>query len=174
MNNKNGFTLIELLIYVAVLAFITTFLSLFVLNLIGTQTKTRISKETLENSQRAIEIMLWEIKHAQSIYVSTSNFDAHPGQLSIRTIQNAPEGEKATYVDFYLDENDRICVKREGLAAEAITSENIKTSNLVFRHLKNGDSESIQINLSSTHNQPVKEIYSPAINLISSAGPRNE
>lgn len=172
--NKNGFTLIELLIYVAVLAFITTFLSLFVFNLIGTQTKIRIGKEVLENSQRAMEIMLWEIEHAQDVYISTSNFDAHPGQLSIKTRQNTPEGENDTYIDFYIDENERLCVKREGIAAEAITPENIKINNLIFSHLKNGDSESIRINLSSTHKQPVKEIYSPAINLISSAGLRNE
>jgi len=172
--NKNGFTLIELLIYIAMLAFITTFLSLFVFNLIGTQAKIRISKETLENSQRAMEIMLWEIEHAQSVYVSTSNFDTHPGQLSIKTSQNTPEGEETTYIDFYIDENERICVKREGIAAEAITPENIRIISLVFSHLKNGDSESIRINLSSTHKQPIKEIYAPSINLISSTGLRNE
>lgn len=172
--NKKGFTLIELLVYVAVLSFIATFLSVFVLNLIKTQTKIRIGNETLENSQRAMEIMLWEIKHAQSIYISTSNFGAHPGQLSVKTGLNAPEGEETTYVDFYLDENNRLCLKREGTEAEAITSENIKINNLVFSHLKNGDGELIQINLSSTYNQPVKEIYSPHVNLISSAAPRNE
>ena len=174
MTNKKGFTLIELLVYIAVLSFVATFLSVFVLNLIGTQTKIRIGNETLENSQRAMEIMLWEIKHAQSIYVSTSNFGAHPGRLSVKTGLNAPEGEETTYVDFYLDENNRLCLKREGTEAEAITSENIKINNLVFSHLKNGDSELIQINLSSTYNQPVKEIYSPHVNLISSAAPRNE
>lgn len=172
--NKNGFTLIELLIYIAVLAFITTFLSLFVFNLIGTQTKIRIDKETLENSQRAMEIMLWEIEHAKSIYVSTSNFDTHPGQLSIKTSQNTPEGEESTYIDFYIDENERICIKREGMDAEAITPENIKITSLIFNHLENGDSKSIRINLSSTHKQPIKEIYTPSINLISSTGLRNE
>lgn len=172
--NKNGFTLIELLIYIAVLAFITTFLSLFVFNLIGIQAKIRVAKETLENSQRAMEIMLWEIEHAESIYVSTSNFDTHPGQLSIKTGQNTPEGEESTYIDFYIDENERICVKREGEAAEVITPENIEITSLIFNHLENGDSESVRINLSSTHKQPVKEIYTPSINLISSTGLRNE
>ena len=173
--SKKGFTLIELVIYTAVFVIIATLLTSFVFNLIGVQAKIRISKEVLENSQRAMEIMLWEIRHAQNVYASTSLFDAHPGQLSLETSQNTPTDEETTYLDFYLDENDRLCLKREGAEDRVLVSENIKINNLVFNYLTASSTKSVRIELSAVYNSPTEKItYQATTTLISSANLRND
>lgn len=173
--HNQGFTLIELVIYIGTFAIIITVLTLFVFNLINIQAKTRIKKEVLENSQRAMEIMLWEIKHAQQIYNPTSSFSSNPGQLSLVTSQNTPSGEMLTYVDFYLDDDNRLSLKREGIQAEALTSEKINIRNLVFSYLTDGINQSIRIELSATYNIPEgKPEYQATTTLISSANLRND
>lgn len=175
MNNKKGFSLIELIIYVAVLGIVISLLTLFVFNLINVQAKIRIGRDVLENSQRAMEIMLWEIRRAQNIYSSTSFFGSHPGQLSLKTAKNTPFGEEITYLDFYLDENSRLCLKREGVEAEALTTENIKINNLSFSRLTTSGGESIRIELSAAYNNPSGKIaYQATTTLVSSANLRND
>jgi len=165
--NKKGFTLIELLIYAAAFVVVITLLTSFVFNLIKAQAKIRISKEVIDNSQRAMDIMLWEIRHAQDIYTPTSFFDSHPGQLSLKTKQNTPLGEETTYLDFYLDINNRLCLKRESNEAIPLTSEKVKINNLVFNYLTASSSQSIKIELSAVYNQATTT-------LISSASLRND
>ena len=177
MNNKNkGFTLIELLIYIATFSFVLVFLISFVLNLIGVQAKIKINKEVLENNQRAMETMLSYIKESQDVYTSTSYFDNHPGQLSLKTAQNRPEGEEATYLDFYLDENERICFKEEGSEAIALTSEKIRINNMTFNYLiDSNNNKSIRIELSAVYrNSSNKTDYQATSTLISTANLRND
>ena len=170
-----GFTLIESIIYMTAFVIVITLLTLFVFNLIKVQAKTRISKEVSENSQRAMEIMLWHIQHAQNVYESTSSFDSHPGQLSLETIQDASAEEEVIYLDFYLDENDRLCLKKEGTGAEVLVSENIKINNLTFNYLTTSSSKSIRIELSATYSQLTDKVaYQATTTLISSANLRND
>ncbi|MFH1461228.1 MAG: type II secretion system protein [Patescibacteria group bacterium] len=176
MKNKTGFTLIELIIYITTFAIVAVFLILFVFNLIDVQTKIKISKEVLENSQRAMEIMLWHIRHSQNVYLPTSSFGSHPGQLSLETAQNKPQGEETTYLDFYLDENGRICFKQEESEAVALTSEKIKINNLVFNYLiDSNNNKSVRIELSAIYNHPGGGItYQATSTLVSTANLRND
>jgi len=177
MNNKNkGFTLIELLIYIATFSFVLVFLITFVLNLIGVQAKIKINKEVLENNQRAMETMLSYIKESQDIYTSTSYFDNHPGQLSLETRRNTPEGEEVTYLDFYLDENERICFKEEGSDAIALTSEKVRINNMIFNYLiDSNNNKSIRIELSAVYRNSSNKIdYQATSTLISTANLRND
>lgn len=173
--DKKGFTLIELLIYSAAFVIVAVILTLFVFNMIKAQAKIRISKEVTESSQRAMDIILREIKHAQDVYGSTSFFESHPGQLSLKTEQNTPSGEKTTYLDFYLDANNRLCLKRESSQAIPLTPEKIKINNLVFHYLTASSSQSIRVELSAVYNQPTERIaYQATTTLISSAELRND
>lgn len=167
---KKGFTLIELVIYVAAFAIITTLVTLFVFNLIRAQTKTRIIKEVSENAGRAMELMLWEIRNAEDVYLSTSSFGSHPGQLSLLTDWNTSDDEDTTYLDFYLDQDDLLCIKREGNNPEPLVPKNIKVTNLVFTHLTVDEVESIRIELSVAYNLSSSNIaYQATTTLISSA-----
>ncbi|MFC1701090.1 type II secretion system protein J [Patescibacteria group bacterium] len=172
---KNGFTLIELIIYASVFIVISIILTTFIMNLIKVQTKSRIKKHVLDNSQRAMEIMTWEIKHAQAIYNSTNVDGSHPGQLSLRTQYNLPDNEETTYIDFYLDDNEHICFKRENTEGMLLTSEDIKINNLVFNFITAGDTQSVQINLTAIYdNTSAKTAYNATTTLTSSAVLRNE
>jgi len=173
--DKRGLTLIELIIYAATFIIITTILTLFIFNLIKAQAKIRISKEVLDNAQRAMEIMLLEIKHAKNVYTPTSILGSHPGQLSLETTRNTPEGEEITYLDFYLDDNGRLGLKREGAEPEALVSENIRVNNLVFNYLVASSTESVQIQLSAVYNKPVGKIaYQATTTLTATASLRND
>ena len=173
--NKKGFTLIELVIYTAAFVIIATLLTLFVFNLIKVQTKIRISKEVSESSQRATEIMLWEIRHAQDVYTPTSVFDNSPGQLTLETAQNTPEGEDTTYISFYLGDDDRLYLKREEQEAEALTPEDIRINTLIFYYLTAIGTDSIRIELSANyHSASLKPAYQATTTLISSASLRND
>ncbi len=176
MINKKGFTLIELIIYIATFSFVLVFLVSFVFNLINVQAKIKINKEVLENNQRAMEIMLSYIKQSQDIYTPTSFFDNHPGQLSLKTAQNTPEGEEETYLDFYLDENERICFKEEGSEEVALTSEKVEINNMVFNYLiDSNNNKSIRIELSAIYRNPSTKIsYQATSTLISTANLRND
>lgn len=170
LKTKKGFTLIELVIYVTTFAIVTTLVTLFVFNLIRVQTKTRIIKEVSENAQRAMELMLWEIRSAQDVHLSTSSFGTHPGQLSLLADQNTPDGENTTYLDFYLNQHGQLCIKREGSDPEPLVPENIKVTNLVFTHLTVNEVESVRIELSVSYNPPGPNIaYQATTTLTSSA-----
>lgn len=170
LKTKKGFTLIELVIYVATFAIVITLVTLFVFNLIRAQTKTRIIKEVSESAGRAMELILWEIRNAEDVYLSTSSFDSHPGQLSLLADQNTPDNEDTTYLDFYLNQDGLLCIKREGSDPEPLVPENIRVTNLVFTHLTVNEVESIRIELSVAYNSPSSNIaYQATTTLISSA-----
>lgn len=174
MNNK-GLTLIELVIYAAAFIMVTMVVTLFAFNLIRAQTKIRISQEVLDNAERAMEVMIFEIKHAKNIYSPTSNFSNHPGQLTLETARNTPQDESITYLDFYLDGDERLCLKREGTEPEALVSENIKIINLVFNYLVASSTESVQIQVSATYSEPTGKIaYQATTTLVATASLRND
>jgi len=118
---KKGFTLIEMLIYIGILTIIILFTIYFVSWGIKMSAKSKASQEVLENAKLAMEKIVFEIRGAKEIYTPTSVFDAHPGQLSLKTQQNLPEGENVNYADFYL-ENEKIYLKRESQNPQALTS----------------------------------------------------
>ena len=175
MNNNKGFTLIELIVYVTVFAIVTTILTLFVFNFINAYTKIRIAKEVSESSQIAMETMLLEIRHAKDIYAPTSSFDSHLGQLSLKTEKDTPTGEEISYIDFYLDEDNRLCIKREGQESESLTPENIEINSLIFNYLTVDNVESIRIELLANYrNRTEKITHQATTTIISSANLRND
>lgn len=149
-----GFTLIELLIYVVILVIVSSLTVAFAFWSIRVNSNSKAKAEVQNNSRRAMEIMAYEIRQAQSIYVPTSVFSAHPGQLSIETLLDAPAGEARAYKDFYLD-NGKIYFKKEGHLPEALTSDQVRVSNLIFKHINPSNSpEGMQINLTVEYNNP--------------------
>ena len=80
-----------------------------------------------------------------------------------------------SYVDFYLDSNNRLCVKREGQTAEPLTSENIEINNLVFSYLISNNVKSIRIELSAIYRNRTERItHQATTTIISTANLRND
>ena len=164
----------ELIIYITIFVIITVFFTSFVMDQIKVQSKNRIHKEVLDNSHRIMETMLWEIQYASNVYTPTSAFDNDLGQLSLETQQSKPTDESTTYIDFYLDNNQRLCVKRERENGQILTSENIKITNLVFDHLTTPYTKGVQIQLTAVYDNPQqKTAYRATTTLTSSAFMRN-
>lgn len=175
MNDK-GFTLIELIVYITVFVVITVVLAGFVANFIGVQAKIKIDKEVSENGQRAMEIIAWQIRHAQGVYQPTSSFNSHPGQLSLETGQDKPDEEEMTYLDFYLDDNQQLCLKKEESEAIPLTSRKVKTDRLVFSFLIDSDNnQAVRIEMESSYRDSGQKMsYQASSTLVSTVNLRND
>src|SRR3990167_7852525 len=78
---KKGFTVIEVMAYVAVLGIIGTSFSAVLLWSIKTYTKSQVMQETAWNAQRAMDIVVQEIREARRVYTPTTS----SSQLSLLT-----------------------------------------------------------------------------------------
>jgi len=173
LNSKGGFTLIEVLVYVAVLSIIVLAVSSFFLWTVRSNTKAMVMRETLYNAERAMMVMTQEIKEAKSIYTPTSVFNTHPGQLSLETTKYSPPGEETTYIDFYLCDS-QLCFKKEFQNPNALTSDRVEVTNLVFYQIVSGGAPSIQIDLEVKYkNLANRPEYQASVNLKSTASLRS-
>jgi len=169
-NQKKGFSLIEVLFYITIFIILISVVTLFAATFIKSINKNHIKKEVAQGAYTVINSIIYEIENADNVYLPTSVFGAHPGQLSLKTTQKLSEGEQATYIDFYLDNNNRFYIKREGEGARLLTSENLRVTNLEFQYLANS-SESIRIILTVNYNIFDPE-YQYSYSLISSGAIR--
>ena len=149
--DKKGFSLIEVLFYISIFVVLIGIVTLFAASLIKSINKNNIKKEVVRGAYSAINNMIYEIENSDNAYIPTSIFDFNPGQLSLKTAQKPPAGEQYTYVDFYLDNDNRLYIKREGRESQLLMSENLRVVNLEFKRLA-GSSESIRINIIVDYN----------------------
>ncbi len=125
--------------------------------------------ETLNNSQRAMEIMVYEIRGAKSIYSPTTT----ENQLSLETIRYLPAGEKTSFIDFYLCA-ESLCLKKESQNPTVLTSQEVKVTSLIFTQIITGSIPSLQIELEISYKNPEnRPEYRAAVKLVSTASLRN-
>lgn len=167
---RQGLVLVELLVYIAIFAILIVSITLFAIAFIKTTAKSRIKKEVSLGTYSAMRTMVYEIKRANSVYTATSIFDSHPGQLSLETGYELPSGEQVTYLDFYLDNDNKLYIKRESQDPQLLISENLRVINLEFEYLASA-SESIRINLTLEYDTPASE-YQYSYSLSSSGSIR--
>lgn len=129
-----GLTLITTLVYVSLLAVVVVVLSRLTAGLLHANAKAQLAGEVIDSAHSASAAITQEIKTAEAVYTPTSALSTSPGQLSLATTHNLPADETVTYVDFYVDD-EHLYVKREGQAAQILTSPRVKVSNLIFTHL---------------------------------------
>ena len=159
--NQKGFTLVEVLVYSAILAVVSLVVIVFINQLLGVNETSRRAREATDNARRSLDTIAQEIRHAQGLYSPTSVFVTNPGQLSLQTTRDLPSGHDATYVDFYVD-NEQLFLKREGQNAQLLTSEKVKVTNLTFTNLNGATSwPAIRIAITVEYRDPV-------------AGPKNQ
>ena len=170
-----GFTLIEVVVYIAVIGIIGGMIISSIVWGIRINNELKVKEEILGNASQAMETMIYEIREAKNIIVPISYFDNHPGQLCLETTKDILPGEETAYVDFYIDDNDRLCLKRENQIPASLTSDKVKVTNLVFTNLTSLDSfSSIQINLSIEYKDSFGgSEYKKSISLTSTATPRS-
>ena len=151
---KKGFTLIELVIYVSIFIVLVVTITLFAMTFTETAARTRIKRELSSSAYAAMKTILYEMKRADKIYLPTSVFNTQPGQLSLETSQELPTGESSTYIDFYLDSDSKLYLKREGKGPQPLIPEDFRVTKLEFESI--GPSfRSVRINLTLESDNPI-------------------
>lgn len=145
---NRGFSLIELLVYMTVFSLLTVSVTGLVLWSVRAANKARAVRHTLENAERAMDVISQEVRHAKSIYTPTSSTT----QLSLETHYNLPGGEATAYVDIYQC-GGALCIKREGSAALPITADSVEIADLRFRVMSTS-SAAVSIDLAVRHKNP--------------------
>ncbi|MDP2821035.1 MAG: type II secretion system protein [bacterium] len=173
--NNRGFALIEALIYVAVLSVIILVISTFFLWVNKASIKATVMEETLNNANKAMEMIVYEIKTCQEIYQPTSVFSNDNGQLSLKTNEFKPDGESATIIDFFICNDSRICLKKESQNPIFLTSGSVNVEKLKFDLVFNDDLEpSVSIDLQVDYDNPLeKPEYQHSVNLKTTTTLRN-
>jgi len=167
--NGGGFTLIEILVYIGVLIIIVAAIFSFLTWSILSSTKARVMRETSDSAGRAMQIIIYEIKAAKTVYFPTSTST----QLSLETIHYLPEGEKATYIDFYIC-GTQLCLKKESQNPIALTSDKVEVTGLVFTPVATGLIPSVQIEIEIDYKNPYnRPEYQAPVNLKSTASLRS-
>ncbi len=132
---KNGFTLTELLVYMALFSVIVVAVTQSVLVILDSNIKDRSQEIVLTSAIQAIDSIRYEVRSTREVYTPTSVFSSHPGQLSLVTTSNTPEEENETYVDFFISDDGRLCMKKEEQEHQCVTSPDVRITNLQFIHL---------------------------------------
>ena len=132
---NKGFTLTELVVYIALLSLVVVAVVQIVFVILDANVRASAREEVLTNSIRAIDAIRKEVREAQVVYTPTSTFSTHPGQLSLVGTTNVPTGELVTYADFFLSDDGRLCISREGVTHQCITSPRVRITDLQFVHL---------------------------------------
>ncbi len=152
---SSGFTLIESVVYIGILSLVSLVAVVFVSQILNITEGARRTRESVDNAHRVMEVITQEIRHAKSVYPSTSSFDISTGQLSLETTRDVPTGENTTFVDFYLD-NNGVYIKREGQTQALLTSQKVKITNLTFSDLNGSNGrDAIRISVTAEYNSAV-------------------
>ncbi|MDP2637013.1 MAG: type II secretion system protein, partial [bacterium] len=93
---KKGFMLVEMLVYVAVLAVIMGAVFSFLLWTAQSQLVVSSQRRLSIVASQALELVSKEAREAKGVYDPTSVFQSSPGQLSLETAKDLPEGETET------------------------------------------------------------------------------
>ena len=165
---KKGFTLIEIVVYIGVLMFLMAAVFSLLLWFISSAAKTKAMREVSDNSKRAMNAMINEIREAKAVYGPTTASD----QLSLETTKYLPDDETSAYIDFFLCDG-RLCLKKESQTVSALTSESVEITNLVFTKIVSGGRTSVRVQLGMEYKNPSgRPEYGAEINFVSAASLR--
>lgn len=128
---QSGFTLVELIIYMGIFGIVIIFLSQFIISALLANAHGNAREAAINNAVVAINAIDFEVRHADALYEPTSAFGAD-GQLSLITSTNLPAGEPTGYVDIYVSDDERLCIKKDRLGVVCVTSDAVRVTSLQF------------------------------------------
>ena len=156
---NKGFTLIELVVYISLLSLMVVTVVQVVLVILDANVRVAAREEVITNSIRAVDAIRKEVREARAVYTPTSTFSSNPGQLSLVSTNNVPAGELATYSDFFLSDDGRLCISREEQVHQCITSPRVQITDLQFIHLAPpGGPEAVQTFITLEHESSRSEL----------------
>ena len=144
-----GFTIIEMLVSISVFSIILMVLLyiFFDFNLLNFKSKTQ--NQAQSNAEKIMDVLSYEIKRAKSIYLPTTT----ASQLSLESTRYLPEGEKTSYIDFFICQTS-FCMRKDTQNPVKITSDNVFVENLNFSNILSGINASVKINVTVGQKNP--------------------
>lgn len=140
---KRGFTLVEMVIYVTLVALVLS-IAIGAFVTAARSYRTLKSDQTLANASLvSLERLVRELRGAVSVDGSLSVLGAHPGRLTLNTLND--DGLPVT-TEFYLV-GQTLHLRLDGVEQGALTPASVRVTNLVFRLLDNGQSKAVKIEL---------------------------
>jgi type II secretory pathway pseudopilin PulG len=82
---QKGFTLLEAIIYIALIGFVLTSVTMFSYEFVTGQAKAAALEAVAREGRFANSRMAIEVRSAASIDVASSTFGSHPGELTLET-----------------------------------------------------------------------------------------
>lgn len=150
--NQKGFSLLEVVVSIAIFSFILLATISFIFWMQASSAKTKAQGQTQENAKRALDVIAYELRGAQSIYTPTTT----QSQLSLETPRYAQGGQPSAFIDFFLC-GQSLCLKKESQEPVAITSESVAVTALAFTNIANGTSSSVQISITVSNKNPANQ-----------------
>jgi type II secretory pathway pseudopilin PulG len=153
--NISGFTLVESLIYIGVLAMAITGFVYFIISITNARNKSYVAEEVQTSMRSALEVVSRRIRNASGVNDASSTYVIDPGVLSLAMVASA---KNPTIIN--LDANDGTMFLKEGTStAVAITSNNVKVTNLVFTDLTGGgERRNIKVEMTMEYNNPSGDV----------------
>jgi type II secretory pathway pseudopilin PulG len=150
MKSKKAFTLLETIVYIAVLFVVITVIISFLSWSMNSNTKTAAMREVSDNATRVMEIMAYEIRESEGIYLPTTTST----QLSLQTSKHLPQGEELSYIDFYATSGN-LYLKKESQSPISLISEKVEVESLFFNLVSTTTTyPSVQIGLKINYKNP--------------------
>lgn len=146
---QNGFTLIELLIYIAIVGAVAVTFVNFSVSISNSGNKSFVVQEVHGNGRVALDLISQRIRAATGVNTGSSTFNSDPGVLSL---EMADAAKNPTIINLTADDGV-LQIKEGASSAIAITSDEVKITNLVFTNLTpTGARENIRIQLTVGYN----------------------
>lgn len=160
--------MLEIIIYIAILSLVLSLVSSLMFYFTQANAQTRGDREVVENARGALEIMTYEVTGAQSVYAPTTTLN----QLSLETARYLPAGETTSYIDFFICESTRLCMKKESQNPIFLTSDSVQVSSLVFTQISTNTFASVKISITVNYKNKING-QQPSATLTSTASLRS-
>lgn len=172
---QKGFTLIESIVYISILTIIVLVVSSFFLWINKSSIKTEAINNNSQGADNIMKRITYEIQSAKSIYLLNSVLENDLGQISLKTNNSISSGEDFGFIDFFICNEDRICMKKDGKNSIFLSPENISVRKLRFELSENNKLEpAITIELETEYNEFSKKFeYRDNLTLKTTASLRN-
>jgi len=140
-SREAGQTLLEAVVYITILVLLLVFLVNILLSVTRVIAEVRISRSLGNSAVVALERMTREIRAAETIDLTESILDSHPGQLVLEAID---EDGNDIITKFYLT-NGILQVETVNPPVSSLIAAELEMSNLIFRQIISPSSEAVKI-----------------------------
>lgn len=161
---NKGFTLVEVLIYIVVMLIMLGVIFGVVVSFVQANRKIKISKNIESSAIAVFERITREIHDAKDINMMESLFNSNPGVLELSTTDNFGNDR---VVKFYVDAGQIIHMNENGVDIGALTLQDVKATNLIFKLVSTPNSKAVRIEMTlqsgSNNEVKVNNFYNTAI-----------